>query len=374
VSQPGDSAVRVFAGPQRYLQGPGALDQLASVLSGFGDVPLVIADPFVMDLLGPRIESHLVAAGLRPVFRRLNGEITRPAVDELVSSCAGTEPGVVVGVGGGKSIDAAKAVSVVLGLPVVTVPSVASNDSPTSAAVAMYDEQHVMVAVDRMTRSPAAVVVDTELVAKAPAHLLRAGIGDAISKKFEAEACLAGTGVTPWGTRPLLTGTAIADAAYRTIRRHGVGALKACERDEVTEDLEAVVEAVVLMSGLGFENGGLSLAHSLTRGLVLARGARAASHGDQIAWATPVQLVADGRSDADVVDLMGFLRELGLPTALADLGMTEPGSAEIAELARLTMTAPHLRNLAVRPDADSIAAAIEHTEHLASLVRVAQAT
>jgi len=142
--------------------------------------------------------------------------------------------------------------------------------------------------------------------------------------------------------------------------------VQACERDEVTEDLEAVVEAVVLMSGLGFENGGLSLAHSLTRGLVQARGARDASHGEQVAWATPVQLAADGRPDGEIVDLMTFLRALGLPVSLADIGMSDHDRSEIDELVRLTMTAPHLDNLAVRPDTAGVASAIERCESLAA--------
>lgn len=357
---------RVFAGPHRYLQGPGALDQLAGVVAPLGPAPLVVADVFVMELLGARIEQQLVAAGLRPLLRSLSGEITRAAVSDLAASCAGTDVSVAIGVGGGKSIDAAKAVATLLDLPVVTVPSIASNDSPTSAAVAIYDDSGAMVAVDRMAKNPEAVVVDTELIARAPAALLRAGIGDAVSKKFEAEGCRAGRGLTPWGTRPLLTALEIADACYRTIRRHGVAAVQACERDQVSEDLEAVVEAVVLMSGLAFENGGLSLAHSLTRGLVQARGARDASHGAQVAWATPVQLAVAGRPDDEIVDLMTFLREIGLPTTLADLGMSDPGTAEIHDLVRLTMAAPHLDNLTVRPDAAAVTAAIERCELLAA--------
>ena len=39
----------------------------------------------------------------------------------------------VVGVGGGKAIDAAKAAAAFAGLRVVVVPTIASNDAPTSA-------------------------------------------------------------------------------------------------------------------------------------------------------------------------------------------------------------------------------------------------
>jgi glycerol dehydrogenase len=354
--------LRLFGGPGRYHQGPGALDLLGEVAAPFGPAPLVIGDAHVMAMLRPRLEALLAGAGLRPAFRTLEGEITRPAIAALARGAEAAS--VVVGVGGGKSLDAAKGVAMTLGAPAVTVPTIASNDSPTSAAVAIYDDDHVMIAVDRMAASPACVLVDTALIAAAPAHFLRAGIGDAIAKKYEAEGCMAGTGVTPFGTRPLLTALAIADCAHATILRHAEAALAACEAKAVTPDLEHVVEAVVLMSGLGFENGGLSLAHSLTRGLVRARGARDAIHGAQVAWAVLVHMAAEGRGDDDIQSLARFYRRIGLPVRLADLGMADPTDAEIDEMARLTMTAPHLANFGVPLDRAAVAAAIRRAEAL----------
>ncbi|GAA5143936.1 glycerol dehydrogenase [Nocardioides marinquilinus] len=356
------SGLRVFAGPLRYVQGPGALDGLGELVAPYGPRPVVVSDPYVRELLGPRVSAVLGAAGLAPELRVLDGEITAAAADALTASVADVGTGVVVGVGGGKSLDVAKAVSLRLGVPVVTVPTVASNDSPTSKAVAMYDDEHRMVGVDQLAANPHAVVVDTALVAAAPVRFLRAGVGDAVSKAFEAAACAAGTGVTTLGTRPLLVGRAIASAALDALRAHAVAGLAACERGEVDDDLEATVEAVVLLSGLGFENGGLSLAHSLTRGLMRARGARDALHGEHVAWATLVQRAAEGADDAELADLRGFLADVGLPDSLPGLGMPDPTADEVREIARVTMTAPHLANLARPVTADDVVAAIERVE------------
>lgn len=354
------TGLRRFAGPLRYVQGPGALDTLGDLLTPYGVHPVVVTDPFVLSLLGARLDALLVA--LAPEVRVLTGEITAAAVDEIAASVRGCGAGVVVGVGGGKSLDAAKAVSIRLGLPVVTVPTVASNDSPTSGAVAMYDDEHRMVAVDAMPANPHAVVVDTALIAAAPAAFLRAGIGDAVAKRFEAAGCRAGTGVTSLGTRPLRIGSAIADACYATLRECAEDGLAACERGEVTDALEATVEAVVLLSGLGFENGGLSLAHSLTRGLMRARGASSALHGQHVAWATLVQLVAEGAAPEEVDDLRAFLRRVGLPVSLPELGMTDPTPYDVRGIAEVTMTAPHLANLAVPLTEDALVAAIDGVE------------
>lgn len=355
------AGLRVFAGPLRYVQGPGALDALGTVVAPYGRRPVVVTDAFVHDLLGQRVAAMLAAAGLTPEVRLLPGEITSAAADELVASVSGVGAGVVVGIGGGKSLDAAKAVSLRLGVPVVTVPTIASNDSPTSRAVAMYDDEHRMVSVDQLPANPHAVVVDTALVAAAPVDFLRAGVGDAISKRFEAAGCAAGTGVTTLGSRPLLVGAAIATAAYDVIRAHAAPGLAACERGEVTDDLEALVEAVILLSGLGFENGGLSLAHSLTRGLMQARGADRALHGQHVAWATLVQRTVEGADD--VADLRGFLRSIGLSTSLPELGMVDPSLDEIRAIARVTMGAPHLANLAWPVDERDVVVAILEVEN-----------
>lgn len=356
----------VFGAPHRYHQGPGLLDSLGAILSGIGRAPLIVVDGPMLGLLGDRIAATCAGAGVAPVIRPFAGEITYAAIDALISGLGGQSVDCAVGVGGGKALDAAKAVALKLRLPVVTVPTIASNDSPTSAAIAMYDDSHTMIAVDRLHRSPEAVVVDTALIAAAPVRFLLAGIGDALSKKFEADGCLAGTGITPFGTRPGLTGVAIADACYRTLRAHGAAGVAAARRGEVTPALEAVIEATLLMSGLGFENGGLSLAHSLTRGLVKVRGTRTAPHGDQIAWALLVQLCAEARADRFIRDQIGFQRDLGLPVRLADLGLSDATAQEIDDIARWTMTAPHLRNLAVPLDEPGIAAAIRRAEALAT--------
>lgn len=368
MSRPAESKVRIFGAPQRYIQGPGAMERVGEYAARFGKRPLVIADEFILGRIGSRLDAILQGSGLTPMVRSFGGEITYPAIDRLKTSLE-EMPSVAIGVGGGKSLDAAKALARQMGLDVITVPTIASNDSPTSASIAMYDDHHVMISVDRLACSPQAVIVDTAFIARAPAHFLRAGIGDALSKKFEADACLAGTGITPFGTRPLMTSIAIADACYRTLRQTAEAALQAVERQEVNAELEATVEATILMSGLGFENGGLSVAHSLTRGLVKARDAKNAIHGAHVAWGLLVQLAAEGRDDAFLDDLSEFYRDTGLPIDLAGLGMKEATLEEIDEIAGWTMTAPHLANFATGLTQELIADAIRRIETRASVAR-----
>lgn len=358
---------RVYASPARYVQGAGVLDSLGPLIAPLGNRPVLILDAPVLDLIGDRVLLSCGQAGLDPLVLVMQGEITYGMVDGLLARCPAEGVSAVVGLGGGKVLDTGKALSGRLGVPVVTVPTIASNDSPTSSAIAMYDDDHRLVAVDMLPANPSLVLVDTQLIARAPTHFLRSGIGDAVAKVFEAEGCARGTGVTPLGTRPLGMALAIGRACFDTLRADAEQALADCEAERVSEALERVVEATILMSGLAFENGGLSLAHSLTRGLMRVEGARDLLHGYHVGWGALVQVVAEGRPEKEVGELAQFLRMAGLPVSSADLGLREPWGVQHAAIAAATMTAPHLGNLPMAVTPDVITAAIEQVDRLAGV-------
>jgi glycerol dehydrogenase len=263
--------LRTFAAAGRYHQGPGALDLVPEKALALGARPAIVGDADVARLFGERLAAGFASLGVVAPLLVLDGDITHVAIAQLSEVAKAGRADVIVGIGGGKSLDAGKGVARALDVPFVSVPTIASTDAPASAGLAIYDDNHVLAEIQQMKRNPDCVIVDTAVIARAPVRFLRAGIGDAIAKKFEAEACAAADGRTKHRTRPSASGLAIADACYRLIRVHAEGALRAAERGEPDEDFEALVEATVLLSALGFENGGLSMAHAVTRGLMQTR-------------------------------------------------------------------------------------------------------
>jgi glycerol dehydrogenase len=358
--------IRVYASPERYVQGPDALNKLGEYARAFSDSAILVIGRTAQSQHGKRIAAIFEQSNVR--FKQIvfAGEITHAVVDTMAADSGNAEAGIMIAMGGGKVLDAGKAVALRLGLPYITVPTIASNDSPASHLAIIYNDQHSVVAVERLARMPEVVLVDTALIAASPVHFLRQGIGDAISKKFEVEGCLQSGGENFFGTRPLLTAAAIADLCYKTLRIYAKGAMRAVERQEVSDDLEAVVEACVLMSALAFENGGISVAHALTTGLASARGAATASHGEQVAYGLLVHLAAEERTDAFIVDLIGFYREIGLPVMLAELGMSDPASEEIDEITRLAMKGGFAKNLQRPVDPNILAEAIYRIETMAT--------
>jgi glycerol dehydrogenase len=334
-----ESVVKIFGSPQRYYQGSGALDLLPRICAEVGGMPAVVIDEDVLGIVGERLRALL--EDMPHILLPFSSEVTVPEMETLASAAREAGAGLIVGIGGGKALDAAKGVALRCGLRFISVPTVASNDGPIGMALAVYDEHHRISAIEAMPRSPDAVIVDTQLIAGAPAHFLRCGIGDAIAKKFEAEASLHDGGKSAHHAPQLRTGL-YPNAAF-----------------------EAVVEANILMAGLGFENGGLGLAHGLTRGLVRTPIIDQAPHGFHVAYGLLVQFAVEARDEDFVADIEAFYREIGLPLSLADLGCSTVTREQIEAIAAFTTAAPKGAYLIVSASAEQIVAGIEKVERRA---------
>ena len=356
-------AVRTYCSPASYVQGPGVLGRVGEYVARSGSRVLVVVDALVREDLGSVVEESCRAAALSVEVLPVQGQVTRRHVTDLVALVAdGPRCDVVVGVGGGKALDLAKGVASELGARMVSVPTIASNDGPTARVFALYDESDVLVELGSLPASPDCVVVDTDVIAKAPADFLRSGIGDALAKRFEAQGCAAGTGVTTQGTRPLLIGAVVASAAYDVLLEHAPAAVRAVEEDRVTDAVEAAVEAAVLLSGIGYENGGLSIAHCMTRGLMAGRGTSRRLHGYHVAYGLLVQLELERWPAAQLAEVRGVLADVGLPSTLAELGMPDPTPDELEALATACAAAPHVANSTAEVTVESLVAAIQRVE------------
>lgn len=349
----------VFGSPGRYVQGAGAIEILGEHAARLGSNALLVADRMVMGMVGERLARLCEQAGVETRSVSFDEALTPGLVARLAAEAGQPGPDLVIAAGGGRSIDAGKALADHFGVPVITVPTVASNDAPTSKNYVLYDEAHRLLAVRHLPYSPSSVIADTALIAQAPASMLLAGIGDAVSKLFEAEQCArAPTGQNMFGTRPLLSAVALARACYAVLVADAEDALAAAGTGTPTPPFERVVEATILMSGLGFESGGLSIAHALTRGLSALRGVSHAPHGLQVAFGLLVQLELERRADAARTEAEALYRRIGLPLCLADLGLPDATQDELRHAAELSLAAPHMRNFMRELDAGDLVAAI----------------
>lgn len=341
-------SMRILGAPQRYVQGPDAIGRIAEevAIAGGGPVAIVI-DPVARDLVGGRVRSLLPEARLLD----FGGECT---ADEIAARAAEAE-GVklILGIGGGKAIDTAKGAAIACGLPVGIVPTIASNDSPTSHIAVVYTPDHAVDGVRHMRVNPAFVLVDTAVIAGAPRRFLAAGIGDAMSKPFELAGAIAGGGLNFFGGRPTELTRAIVERAERILLEDGEAAMQAETPDDA---FERVVEATVLLSGLAFESGGLSIAHSMVRGFSVMPQLAHLLHGEMVALGTLTQLAAGQGSAEEIARLRGYFSRLGLPVGFAPFGIR--AEDDFRRMAEISLRAPYATNYERRLDVADLVSAM----------------
>lgn len=359
--------LKEFCSPAKYIQGRGASEHLALEIARMqlGDSALIVAGRSAKELLSRTWERSFKAAGLFYDVLEFGGECSRYEIEKAKAAAFAGGSGVIVAAGGGKVIDTARAAASDSDLPVVVCPSVASSDAPCSKLSVLYSEDGVFDSYLFFKRNPDLVLVDSSVVAKAPARLLVAGMGDALATWFEARAVREAGKKNQVGGYPTLTATALAKLCYETLIENGKESLSAVERNEVDEPLERVIEANTLLSGLGFESGGLAVAHSVHNGLTTVPETHDYYHGEKVAFGTLVQLVLEDRGNGEVEEVLEFCRGVGLPVSLEQLGIVNCSDEIIERIAERTVAPGETaHNQPFTVDAGSIASAIREADRL----------
>ncbi len=328
---------RGYGGPLRYVQGPGVLKDLGGYAAGLGQKALLLMDPFVDQTYGDALRASLAAAGVETVATRFNGESTEAEVARCAALAQGC--GVVIGVGGGKTLDTGKIAAREAGARIITVPTIASTDSPTSSIGVIYTEGGVYVRVERCYRNPDVVLVDSEVILKAPVRFLAAGMGDALSTWYEARSNFESrsNNYIADGYAVTIAGAQIARACHDTLMRDGRAAYRAAKAGCLTEAVENIIEANTLLSGLGFENCGVSGAHGVHDALTILEPTHHFFHGEKVAFGIICLLVLENRALPEIEEAVRFCADLGLPVRLSDLGLADVSDADLLRVGEEAM-------------------------------------
>ncbi|MCE5187251.1 MAG: glycerol dehydrogenase, partial [Planctomycetaceae bacterium] len=291
--------------------------------------------PALIDLLGKRALILISRSGTNKVLptcgidlsthaihlELFQGECCENELSRLSVIIAQKNVDVLVGMGGGKTIDTAKIAADRAGIPVIIVPTIASTDAPCSGCAVLYSNEGVFDSVYYQKSNPAAVLVDLDIIAAAPTRFLVSGMGDALSTWFEARSCERTNSPNECGGYATTAGLGIAKLCYETLLTYGVAAKAAGEMHIVTPALDHIVEANTLLSGIGFESAGLATSHSIHNGLTALSETHSYYHGEKVAFGVLAGLQLTDAAPHEWETVSTFCRDVGLPTTLADIGL-----------------------------------------------------
>ena len=297
---------KILFSPSKYVQGAGELARLASHIESLGKTALIIITESGFKRVGEKIESSFKESNCSMEVCHFNGECSEVEVNRIIDKyVTNGSCDIIVGIGGGKIVDTAKAVAYYTKKPVVVCPTIASTDAPCSALSVLYTEEGVF---------------DKYLFL--------------LATYYEARACKISGATSCAGGKTTQAAMALASLCLDTLLKEGLKAKIALEAGACTEAVENIIEANTLLSGIGFESAGLAGAHAIHNGLTVLEECHHMYHGEKVAFGTVTQLVLENAEKEEIEKIYKFCIEIGLPVTLAQLGATDVTKEQLLEVAK----------------------------------------
>lgn len=351
--------------PGEYIQGNGEITRLSEHTKPFGEKgAYIIVDSFICNTYGKEIEGSFQSDQTPYTVSVFGGECCQK---EIQKHCAASGSySVIIGIGGGKTLDTSKATAFYNHMPVIIVPTAASSDAPCSRLSVVYTEQGEFEDYLPLPKNPDMVLVDTDVVAKAPARFLAAGIGDAMATYYEAAACVTGDRVTMTGGHSTKGALALAKLCRDTLLEDGLKALSAVKSGVRTKAVENIIEANTYLSGIGFESCGLAAAHAIHNGMTVLSETHKLLHGEKVAFGTITQLVLENRPSEEISRIISFSHAAGLPVTFADLGIEGVSDDRLMQVAVLSCADNDtMGNMPFEVEAEDVFAAMKAADQIA---------
>jgi glycerol dehydrogenase-like iron-containing ADH family enzyme len=308
--------------PAQVIRGAQLLQQAGPTIACLGARPLIVGGARSLDAVRPALSNALEQQSLVSTEVSCKSACTDKILKRLNQAVDAHKADMVIGVGGGKVLDAAKLVAYRCGLPIVSIPTSAATCAAWTALSNVYTDAGAFQYDVGLTQCPNLLLLDYDIIATAPIRTLIAGVGDALAKWYEAS-------VSSGHSQKTMIIAAVQQA--RVLRDILLQKSGEAISQPGSEAWREVVDATILMAGVIGGIGGAQCrtvaAHAVHNGLTHLDGHHSSLHGEKVAYGILVQLRLEEmlqRSQLAVTarqQLSKFYQEIGLPLTLKDLGL-----------------------------------------------------
>lgn len=332
------SFLTLTVAPAKVIRGAGVLRSAAiSEISTLGNRPLIVTGKHTLNIYQESLQTIFQSGDLNAFATSYSPDCCEVSLKALRKAVKEHRADVIIGLGGGKSIDTAKLLGHQLQLPVVTIPTSAATCAAWTALSNVYSESGAFLYDVPLCRCPDLLILDYDLIKTAPRETLVAGIGDGIAKWYEAS-------VSSGNMQDTLIIAAVQQA--RVLRDILLQKSAAALDSPGSQIWQEVVDCTVMLAGVIGGLGGARCrtvaAHAVHNGLTHICG-HGSIHGEKVAYGILVQLrleeMLQGNQLAETArqQLLKFYTEIGLPQKLADLGLGNISLTQLQTAAEIAL-------------------------------------
>lgn len=315
-----ESSFRIGSG--RYIQDSGCIARLAEEIKRLGcSRPFVIGSSTALSLARPAMEASLDAAGLHAVWHTYAGFCCEARLNEIMAADEFRAADIVIGVGGGNCMDAAKFCAASSRRPVINVPTSSATCAAFTPLSVMYTPEGRTAGTNHLGEEVNCVLADMDILCRQPVRLLVSGIYDSLAKLIETTQRLQGRteDETDIG---LLSSFALSRFSYDWMLRH----LTECTDDvaqgrnsKVVYDMVYILIALTgVISGLARGSNQCAIAHKVyeTTRTIRPEEAKPWLHGELVGIGLLAQLIYNSEPEASA-RFAEQMTALGMPIRLS---------------------------------------------------------
>ncbi|MEO0455741.1 MAG: iron-containing alcohol dehydrogenase family protein [Cyanobacteria bacterium P01_A01_bin.114] len=351
----------LMVAPAQVVRGKGILLQCAPLLARLGRRPLLVGGDATLGAALPFLQAALAEFVVEQVSYQT--DCSEASLAEMHGVLAQHRADFVIGVGGGKALDAAKLLAHQANVPVVTVPTSAATCAAWTALSNVYSDAGAFLYDVGLPLCPNLLLLDYDLVITAPQRTLIAGIGDAIAKWYEASVS------SGHSEQTLIIGAVQQARVLRDILfQKSAAALQAPGGEAWREVVDASVLMAGVIGGLGGAQCRTVAAHAVHNGLTQLAASHGILHGEKVAYGILVQLrleeMGPGNSLAATArqQLLQFYDTIGLPRSLSELGLEGLRLSELTQAAEFAcQEGSDIHHLPFPVEVDQVMAAMVST-------------
>ncbi|WP_410016664.1 iron-containing alcohol dehydrogenase family protein [Sodalis sp. C49] len=353
--------------PAQILRGPGTLSRLGEVCGKLGRRALLIGGRQALAAVDAAVKTQLAAGPVTLVDSAwFGGECSATHIHRLTQRVTELGIDLIIGAGGGKALDTCKAVGVAAAVPVVAVPTIAATCAAVTPLSIRYFDDGRFQDLYPLPQAPAAVIIDSDLLARAPMRWLAAGLGDTLAKWYEFRA------ISAQQTRLIgiqRSSQANSLICYDLIAAYGPAACQAVRDGRANTELDQVLDAIFMFAGLTslMSNGAhAAAAHAIYEGFTVCHKTRDFGHGLLVGFGNLCLLALENRCDDELRAAITLAQACAVPLRLNEIA--ELTAEELDSIVRASVHAPDMANMPGKVTAADLYAAIRRVEAMAETI------